>query len=101
MKGNCYATSEALYHILGGKNSGWKVMRIRNQDMGVLQDAEGYAHWYLQHKDTGIVLDASVNQFGNKKPPYHHGKHGSFYPVSTGMSEKARKLMESMTWDMS
>jgi hypothetical protein len=27
-RGNCYYTSEALYHILGGKAAGWKPMRI-------------------------------------------------------------------------
>lgn len=36
VRGNCYVTSEALYHLPGGKASGWKPMTVRH---------EGAVHW--------------------------------------------------------
>jgi hypothetical protein len=55
-RGNCYVTSEALYHLLGGKAAGWTVKRLK---------VPGDTHWFLQH-ESGVVLDATQAQFDVK-----------------------------------
>lgn len=96
--GNCYAATEALYNILGGKDSGWKVMRIADKDLGQLKDVQHSSHWYLQHKDTEIILDVTVKQFNGKKPDYSLGVHASFYPTKAGMSKRASTLVDVITY---
>jgi len=97
--GNCYAASEALYHILGGKASGWKPMRIPPKSLGKLAiKGDSNNHWYLQHKETGVILDATVRQFGGRIPDYTKGIGASFYPVKEGMSKRARIMVDRITW---
>lgn len=59
--GHCYAASEALYHLLGGKAAGWIPVRLRH---------EGGPHWFLRHLD-GTILDATSDQFDTPVP---HGQ---------------------------
>lgn len=66
-RGNCYVTSEALYHLLGGKESGWKPMNMKH---------EGESHWFLKHK-SGLILDATASQF-KKKPDYQKARGRGF-----------------------
>ena len=96
--GNCYAATEALYFILGGRKSGWKVMRIPDKDLGELRDPKASSHWYLQHKDTSVILDVTVLQFDGKTPDYSKGVHASFYPVRTGISKRALQLVDTITY---
>lgn len=96
--GNCYAATEALYKILGGKNGEWKVMRIADKHLGKLKDPRASSHWYLQHKINGTILDITVLQFGGKVPDYSKGVHASFYPVKAGMSKRAMELVETITY---
>ena len=56
--GHCYAASEALYHLLGGKGAGWTPVRLRH---------EGGPHWFLRHLD-GTVLDPTSDQFDTPVP---------------------------------
>lgn len=56
MKGHCYAASEALWYALGGKNSRWKAVRAV---------VGGGPHWWLQHKDTGDIVDITAGQFSH------------------------------------
>jgi len=83
--GNCYYTSEALYHLLGGKSAGWKPMHMRH---------ERQSHWFLKH-ESGLVLDATFKQF-KTKPNYKKAKGKGFltkYP-----SRAAAKMMRMMVW---
>lgn len=84
-RGNCYAATEALYHILGGHGSGWypMVMRVR-----------GGTHWYLKH-ELGTILDPSVRQF-REAPDYRKGRGCGF--LTKAPSKAARALMEALTW---
>ncbi len=95
-RGNCYVTCEALYHLLGGKKSGWKVLRM---------PWEGDMHWYLMRglfesvNPVPIVLDPTVKQF-KKKPTMFHRKNLS---VGCGFltkrpSKRAREMMKRMLW---
>lgn len=52
--GHCYAASEAVFYLLGGKESPYSphVLRI-----------PGGTHWFLKHKVTGKALDPTAKQF--------------------------------------
>jgi hypothetical protein len=67
MAGHCYVTSEALYHLLGGKAEGWKPMSIQH---------EGGPHWFLR-RDDGAILDATADQF-RTPVPYENGRGCGF-----------------------
>lgn len=86
MRGNCYAVSEAAYHILGGKKAGWTPMVIVGRK---------YGHWFLKHQ-TGMILDLSVRQFRGKRPNYAKA-HGCGF-LTKRPSARARKLLQRMTW---
>ena len=88
-EGNCYAVTEAAWHILGGQDSEWEVMRLKIP-------GEKHSHWFLRHGMLhGIVIDLSVRQF--KTPPdYRKGIHCAF--LTTEPSKKAQILIEQMTW---
>lgn len=85
-RGNCYVTSEALYHLLGGREAGWKPMTVRH---------EGDVHWWLENIQTGQRIDATASQFSTP-PPYHEGRGRGF--LTSRPSRKARKLMEALVW---
>jgi hypothetical protein len=57
--GHCYVASEALYHLLGGSEAGWKPISVRH---------EGEPHWYLQNERTGCRVDATEDQFCTAVP---------------------------------
>ena len=87
MRGNCYVTSEALYHNLGGKAAGWKPM--------FLQLKSGESHWFLLH-ESGLILDATRNQFGRRLPDYSKARGNGFLTLRP--SKKAQDLMKRMVW---
>jgi hypothetical protein len=72
--GHCYAASEALYHMLGGKDAGLVPMTGR--------DANGVSHRWLRSKD-GRIIDATATQYTSigLNPPYENGKGGGFLPA--------------------
>jgi hypothetical protein len=87
MRGNCYVTSEALYHLMGGKSAGWKPMTVRTA-----KDV----HWYLQHS-SGLILDATAHQFPpGDGPDYSKGRGRGF--LTKGPSHRAQQLMQTMLW---
>ena len=65
--GHCYAASEALYHLLGGKSAGLTPVRLRH---------EGLPHWYLRTA-AGVNLDPTADQFATP-PPHAEGTGGGF-----------------------
>jgi hypothetical protein len=84
-RGNCYVTSEALYHLLGGKAAGWKPCTVHHG---------GEVHWYLRH-ESGMVLDATAQQFDDP-PDYTQGRGRGF--LTKQPSKRARELIERMLW---
>lgn len=84
-RGNCYAASEALYHLIGGKLAGWTPMRMR---------VHNDSHWFLRHA-TGLILDPTASQF--KSPPDYSQAVGSGFLTKTP-STRARKLMTTIVW---
>lgn len=86
MTGHCYVASEALYHLLGGSQKGWKPMNVQH---------EGDSHWFLQHS-SGRILDPTGDQF--KTPvPYDQGKGKGF--LTKEPSARAQQVMERMMGD--
>jgi len=88
LKGNCYVACEALYHLLGGKASGWTPINMRH---------EGVSHWALAKKTEGYddwkywqVLDPTVSQF-KTKPNYEEARGRGF--LTKKPSKRAKKLM--------
>lgn len=90
MRGNCYAASEALYHIMGGKKAGWKPMRFKIVGPNKKIDT----HWFLKHT-SGVIVDPSVGQFDDT-PDYTKAVGSGF--LTKGPSQRARKLMKELTW---
>jgi hypothetical protein len=87
-KGNCYVTCEALYHLLGGKDAGWKPM--------VLNISDGDNHWFLKH-ESGMILDPTKSQYGkNPKIPYNEARGCGF--LTKKPSKRAAVLMDTLVW---
>lgn len=81
--GHCYAASEALYHLLGGKDAGWTPVRIRH---------DGGPHWFLRHLD-GTVLDATGDQFDTPVP---HGDGIGCGFLTTAPSARAAEIIRRL-----
>jgi len=64
MYGHCYAASDALYNLLGGKEAGYKPFYYSNKE-------EGWSHWWIL-SPKGERLDVTADQFYavGEKPPY-------------------------------
>lgn len=86
MRGNCYVTSEALYHLLGGKAQGWRAMRMR---------WEGDTHWFLVNTRTNQIVDATRAQF--KRTPDYTLAVGTGFLTRTP-SKRAQSMMVRMLW---
>jgi hypothetical protein len=89
MRGNCYVTCEALFHLMGGKRGGWLPKRIRH---------EGDTHWFLFNVNTGQIVDPTVKQF-KTTPPYGLARGGGF--LTKRPSQRARLLMKMLLWQES
>jgi hypothetical protein len=80
--GHCYTAAEAVYHLLGGRESGLVPVNIRH---------EGDSHWYLKDINTGRIIDPTVEQF--KEPvPYQHGTPKGF--LTSQPSKRAQIIMD-------
>lgn len=68
LAGHCYVATEALWHLLDGKRTGWERMHLPSK--------EG-PHWFLQHKKTGVILDPTAEQY-DERPPYENARAKGF-----------------------
>jgi hypothetical protein len=84
-RGNCYVTSEALFHLLGGKRAGWTPMRLR---------VGRETHWFLRHT-SGLVIDVTSRQFP-RAPRYAKARGCGF--LTRRPSRRARTLMRQLVW---
>ena len=85
-RGNCYVTSEALFHLLGGKATGWQAMRMR---------WEGDTHWFIRNVRTGQIVDATAMQFITP-PDYSKAVATGF--LTKQPSKRASNLMQVLIW---
>lgn len=84
--GHCYVASEALYHALGGEDSGWVPARAR--------DGNGIVHWWLEKDDQ--ILDVTREQYDARdlEPPYAQGRRAGF--LTKQPSRRARTLLDRL-----
>lgn len=82
--GHCYAASEALFHLLGGKAGGYTPMRTRH---------EGGSHWYLRTPD-GTYLDPTSDQF-ETPVAYTEGVGCGF--LTRGPSRRAAEVIRRLS----
>lgn len=85
-RGNCYVTSEALYHLLGGKAAGWKAMVMRTETDN---------HWFLVNEISGQRIDATASQF--KTPPDYSKARGIGF-MTKEPSARAKALMAKLVF---
>lgn len=78
MAGHCYVASEAALHVLG---ESWKPEVVKH---------EGETHWYLRHRETGEIFDATADQF-QTTPPYCEGIGKGF--LTKQPSKRAKVLL--------
>jgi len=73
--GHCYAASEAMYYLTGGKSI-WTPCNIKYDN--------GSTHWWLRRKSDGLIVDPTLDQFilQGKNPDYEMGKGRGFMPQS-------------------
>ena len=81
--GHCYAASEALFYMLGGRDKSPYRPKILKIETGT--------HWFLEHKDTGEILDPTYTQFPNGVD-YSKGKGKMFMQQSDRSKEIIKRL---------
>lgn len=89
--GHCYVATEALYHSMGGKESGLLIYHGRD-DLGIV-------HWWLEDNE-GNIYDPTSRQYTDegRVPPYNVKKRGSF--LTKQPSKRAVKLMKRFNSDL-
>lgn len=80
--GHCYVASEALFHMLGGRDSDYVPETVKH---------ERSQHWYLRNKKTRRVIDLTKRQFV-EPVPYEKGRGCGF--LTRQPSKRAQILIE-------
>lgn len=80
LAGHCYVASEALFHLLGGREKGWGARTVKFY---------GANHWFLQHPVLGI-LDVTAAQYDDPVP-YHESRGRGF--LTSQPSKRAREVI--------
>lgn len=86
--GHCYLATEAAYHLLGGKEKGWKPYYLKQ---------DGESHWFLKDK-SGRILDITAEQFGEAPIRYADARGKGFLTKAPSKRCKLllRKIRESL-----
>lgn len=86
-EGHCYASSEAIYHMLGGIHAGLTPCVASFEENG-----QKMTHWWLKDKE-GNIIDPTAEQFYaiNKNPPYELGKGTGF--LTKQPSKRAQEII--------
>lgn len=86
--GHCYLATEAAYHLLGGKEKGWKPYYLKQ---------DGESHWFLKDK-SGRILDITAEQFGEAPIKYADARGKGFLTKAPSKRCKLllRKIRESL-----
>ena len=89
--GFCYAASEVIYRLNGGKEK-WKKIAISKENW------EHGGHCFLENKETGERLDITDDQYklDNIEIPYNKGKAGGFRTKDFGNKAKLLAQMAGL-----
>lgn len=82
--GHCYLVTETAYHLLGGKEEGWKPFYLKQ---------DGESHWFLKHS-SGFILDISAPQFGTTYIHYDLARGKGF--LTKGPSKRTKRLIQKI-----
>jgi hypothetical protein len=85
-RSNCYVSSEAVFHLLGGYAYGWCPMNMRH---------EGSSHWFIRNFYTGMIIDLTKSQF-KTLPDYKKARGRGF--LTKQPSKRAKSLMKTLVW---
>tara|TARA_Y100000034_G_scaffold130321_2_gene188542 strand:- start:85057 stop:85452 length:396 start_codon:yes stop_codon:yes gene_type:complete len=87
--GHCYAACDALYELIGRKESGFTPHCAK--------DENGITHWWLQRGEE--ILDPTKEQYTSDgvSPPYSKGKGKGF--LTKEPSKRARKIIKRIRDD--
>jgi len=77
----CYAVSEAVYRLTGGKDAGIHVMRI---------PMDFQSHWFLRGP-YGEIIDLTAGQFNGEYPDYRTAVRAAFYPQCSNLAKELMK----------
>ena len=81
LSGHCYVASEALWHLLGGSDSGFKPMVVHFQND---------THWFLRQISTNRDVDLTADQW-EEPVPYQLAKGCGF--LTKTPSRRAQVLL--------
>lgn len=87
--GHCYHAAEALWHLLGGKASGWRPQVYREDD--------GVTHWWLRHAG-GKIADPTAAQYQGEPLPYARGLGKACGFMTRLPSRPAKIIIERVTF---
>lgn len=85
VSGLCYVTSNALFHLLGGQRSGYRVMVV-----GLASPPHQFTTHYWLEGPRREIVDLTAGQFSRHLlPPYHLGRpsRATLLDVSTWEQE--------------
>jgi hypothetical protein len=86
--GQCYAASEAAYHLLGGKAAGYTPVVARVE----ASNSPWATHWWLRGPD-GTIFDVTAGQFSYPFP-YSTGRGSGF--LTKNPSKKAQEIINAV-----
>ena len=91
MYGHCYHTTQALYYLFD----------TDTLDPMMSGDWRGGTHWWLQDRETGVILDFTVDQYLSieKEPPHHTGKVTGWYGWKGRPHMRTLKLIQRLQPD--
>jgi hypothetical protein len=86
LRGHCYVAAEALYHLIGGKDSGYIPTTL---------SVNGDTHWFLQRVvgSRAMILDPTMGQFEHL-PMYISGRGRGF--LTKQPSKRALKVIKAV-----
>jgi hypothetical protein len=92
-EGHCYASSEAMFHMMGGAHAGLSACVASFEKNG-----EKMTHWWLKNKD-GEIIDPTADQFYavGATPPYEAGHATGF--LTKAPSKRAQEIIKRLTGD--
>jgi hypothetical protein len=96
LTGHCYIATEALYWLLGAKQSKYRPYVLSHRNCPELLD-KGETHWFLMNPDDKTdILDPTVEQFGGEKIPYEKAVANGMMNYPAGGSRRARIIINGV-----
>jgi len=86
--GHCYLVSEVLFHLFGGKDSGWMPRRLTFE-----LDSNKITHWWIENPECSIIIDATSSQF-DFKINYENGQYCSF--LTKNPSKRCKIILDKI-----